>query len=111
MLAREAAFCTFVDYYSARFGELPPDEDMNEMAEIISWNLWQMDGLRGVVPGSCHDGEKRTEEDLFGVTEQIINCSGCRNGDIMSHNGIYCLIRDWGLRGRKEKRFVDLIRR
>ena len=105
MLAREAAFWTFVDYYHAMFGGLPPENEMNAVAKIISWNLWQMDGLRGVVPGSCHP-EK--EADLFSPEKP---CSGCRTGNIKRHNGKYCRIRDWKGRTGQKKRFVDLIGR
>ena len=105
MLAREAAFCTFIDYYHARFVELPPEHEMTAVAEIISWNLWQMDGLRGVVPGSCHP-EK--EADLFSPEKP---CSGCRTGNIKRHNGSYCCIRDWKGRTGQKKRFVDMIGR
>ena len=45
LLARENLLYTFVDYYEARYGNEPNIELMQEFAEIISWNLWQMDGL------------------------------------------------------------------
>ena len=45
LLARENLFYTFVDHYEARFGSKPDVPLLQEFAEIISWNLWQMDGL------------------------------------------------------------------
>lgn len=45
LLARENVLFTFVDYYEARFGCEPDIELLQDFAEIISWNLWQMDGL------------------------------------------------------------------
>ena len=45
LLARENLLYTFVDYYEARFGSKPDVTLIQDFAEIISWNLWQMDGL------------------------------------------------------------------
>lgn len=45
LLARENLLYTFIDYYEARFGTQPDTSLLQEFAEIISWNLWQMDGL------------------------------------------------------------------
>jgi hypothetical protein len=53
-----------------------------------------MDGMKFVVPGSCHE-ECVFEKDLF--EERIIKkpCEGCRTGNMLKHNGRYCLIKDW----------------
>ena len=86
------------------------------IAYIISWNVWQMDGLKGVVPDSCKNGVKVEIQDLFGVTENMKYCLGCRDGGFRNHNGIYCLIRDWGVKDPKTRennrkiRFIDLIK-
>lgn len=72
-----------------------------ELAEIISWNIWQMDGLRFVVPMSCSPIEER---DMFGnVTMR--ECEGCKRyrKDILSmahlHTGIYCkIMHNWDRR-------------
>ena len=45
LLARENLLYTFIDHYEARHGFLPDIPLLEEFAEIISWNLWQMDGL------------------------------------------------------------------
>lgn len=96
LLARENFLLTYIDYYKARFdGEWPSNTLLEEIAEIISWNLWQMDGIKFVVPESCHD-EIIEDTDLFGGTTITVNCCmGCKNGDIHKHNGIQCLIMDW----------------
>lgn len=110
VLAREALLFTFIDYYHAKFGRNPQLKSLLYIAYIISWNIWQMDGLKGVIPNSC--GERRTVvTDLFGETETISQCQGCKNGDIHAHNGIYSVIRDWNTRGSKQKiRFIDLLK-
>ena len=107
LLAREALLYTFIDYYQAKFGEQPTEADILRIADIISWNLWQMDGLKCVVPDSCHS---RTEVSggIFDAPEQkIIPCSGCFKDDIHLHNGKYCIIRDWD--ENKEVRYIDLL--
>ena len=110
VLARENLLYTFIDYYKAKFGKEPQLKSLLYIAYIISWNIWQMDGLKGVIPDSC--GERKTiVADLFGETEHVSQCQGCNNGDIRSHNGTYALIKDWGAPKAKQKiRFIDLIK-
>ena len=109
VLARESLVYTFLDFYQAKFGKLPAKAQTRKIAEIVSWNLWQMDGLKGVIPGSCYD--KVTKEyTLFGEEiEYVEKCEGCEKDDIYKHNGIYCRIKDWG--ARKTVRFIDLLKR
>ena len=55
LLAREALFFTFEEHYIARFGEKKFNQNKMRMmpgaAYIISWNVWQMDGLTYGLPG------------------------------------------------------------
>ena len=107
VLAREAMLYTFIDFYEDKFGKTPTTVQMRKIAEIISWNLWQMDGIKGVIPNSC--GEKVTKEyTLFGdEIETVEKCKGCESNDIYKHNGVYCKIKDW--KSRKTIRFIDLL--
>lgn len=115
LLAREALLFSFIEYYRNKFGKGPQLKSVNYIAYIISWNVWQMDGLKGVVPNSC--GERTwTETELFGTVEKHESCVGCLKNDIRKHNGTYCIIKDWRATdkatGRKGKRirFIDLIK-
>ncbi|MDP4274258.1 MAG: restriction endonuclease subunit M [Bacteroidota bacterium] len=116
LIAREAMLYTFIDNYAQKFGKLPLLKSIQYIAYIISWNVWQMDGMKGVVPDSCRDKTVSTKN-LFGETEiKVTPCSGCQKDNIRKHNGIYCLIKDWnnkdpetGKKGRKI-RFIDLIK-
>lgn len=109
LLARENALFTFIDYHMDKFGTEPSAEQLREIAEIISWNLWQMDGIKGVIPNTCHD-DVHVEESLFGDGEEIRTpCKGCTDDDIRRHNGIYCYIMDWET--NKPVRFIDLIKK
>ena len=117
LLARESMLFTFIDYYKHKFGRKPFAKSMKYIAYIVSWNVWQMDGLKCVVPNSCHpmqDGQM----DLFGrTTETMVPCRGCFYDDIYHHNGTYCLIKDWSVKDLQTGiygsriRFVDLIKR
>lgn len=56
LLARENLLYTFIDYYEGRFCSKPDLLLLQNIAEIISWNLWQMDGLTYRIP------QEKTEE-------------------------------------------------
>lgn len=105
LIARLNLLYTFIEYYEANFKKVPDLELINQIAEIISWNFWQMDGLKGVVPNSCSD-EKVIGYNLFGE-EELACCDGCKNQNIKTHNGIYSLIKDW--KEDKIIKFIDLI--
>ena len=68
LLARENMLYTFVDYYEARFGTTPDIPLLKEFAEIISWNLWQMDGLSYRIPREKKDDPTQTQFSLFDDT-------------------------------------------
>ncbi|MBR6897876.1 MAG: restriction endonuclease subunit M [Lachnospiraceae bacterium] len=50
LLARINLLITFVDYMEKHWNEKPTTEDLRKIANIIVWNIWQMDGLTGMVP-------------------------------------------------------------
>ena len=104
LIARENVLFTVVEHYGSRFSEELPIEQMRELAKIISWNIWQMDGLKCVVPESCHTG-MRIEKNLFETEIISEECEGCKKGTRHNHNGIYCRIMNW--KTRKSERFVD----
>ena len=113
LLAREALFYTFIENYMAVFnGKKPQWYTMKAIARIISWNLWQMDGLKMVVPDSCKVEmiERRIAPTLFNEVEQIQyearECQACKKGEMTGHNGIHCLIRNWD-----EKRPKNYVKR
>lgn len=115
LLAREAMLITFIENYSHKFEKEPLLKSIQNIAYIISWNVWQMDGLKGVVPDSCTDAVKE-HSDLFGNTvNEIVKCNGCKSQKILTHNGQYCKIMDWDEKDSeagsigKTKRFIDLL--
>lgn len=65
LLARENLLYTFVDNYEARFGCKPDIPLLQEFAEIISWNLWQMDGLTYRIPREKSEEQPQAQLTLF----------------------------------------------
>lgn len=96
LLARENLLFTMMDFYEAKWScSLEKNlEYLSELARIISWNIWQMDGLNFVVPNSCHN-EIISETTLTGEVTKTIQCEGCKKNEPGKHNGIYCRIYDW----------------
>ncbi len=92
-LARKNLLLTFIDNYQNRVSKYVDKEKLLQVAEIISWNLWQMDGLKYVIPYSCEQASK-TQLSLVG-DEIKIDCQGCKKKDIHKHIGVYAKIRDW----------------
>ena len=102
---------TFIENYQYKFKKEPMLKSIRYIAYIISWNVWQMDGLKGVIPNSCTD-KKEKVTNLFGETSyKIKKCEGCLKDNIYKHNGIYSVIKDWKTTGKKGRkiRFIDLI--
>ncbi len=115
LIAREAMLASFIEYYRDKFGRMPQLKSIKFIAYIISWNTWQMDGIRGVIPESCKDEEKEIQ-DFFATRKHIVPCEGCQRGDISRHNGIYCIIKEWdtlspktNAKGKKI-RYIDLLK-
>mgnify|MGYP000873703244 FL=1 len=110
LLARENLLYTLIDYYEDKFKQKPSLKIQEEFAEIISWNIFQMDGIKYVVPMSCHN-ESKIISDLFGVKKDLVKnhkCEGCKNNAPNKHNGKYVKIMDW--KNGKIIRFLDLMK-
>lgn len=106
LLARKNLFYDFIEYYTAKFNEEPTIEALTEIAKIISYNIFQMDGIKFVIPFSCHKEESRQLclfDDFIPKPEE---CPGCKTGDHFKHNGIYATIKDW--RSNRIVKFIDL---
>lgn len=112
LLARESLLFTFIENYIERFNEEPQLLDVQKIAYIISWNIWQMDGLKGVLPNSCISTSEQSTNLFDDHETRLIKCKGCEKNDLHSHNGTYCVIMDWTTATQGlEMRFVDLIQK
>ena len=88
LLARENLLYTYFDYYDDKWNEEPPLEEIEEIAIIISYNIFQMDGLKCIIPLSDIDTIKKEQLNLFNKTEKISN-------QTQSKKGQYVKIMNW----------------
>lgn len=92
LLARKNLLLTFIDNMVYKFDRQPTINELKSIAYIISWNIWQMDGLTYTVPYSEIKVQEEYEQlTLFGYEEVQ------EQEDItpINKNGIPCVIRDW----------------
>ncbi len=108
LLARENLLYTVLEHYEDKFLKQLDAEIIIKFAKIISWNVWQMDGLKFVIPNSCTD-ELNPQISLLDDNTETVACSGCLKNEIFSHTGIYCKIMDW--QKNKTIDFIDLMKR
>lgn len=128
LIARENILYTMLEYYKFYCSAEPLSHaTLLELADIISWNIWQMDGLKCVVPMTCHDEvfspskPKSVQLELFEIPEPAVPqktlplttpCPGCACkkplDGIFLHNGLYCNVMNWTK--NKPHRYADIIR-
>lgn len=80
LMARMNLLATFEEYLWDRWKCKPTQEEYARLLNIISWNIWQMDGLTGTVPyGNPHH---QSQYNLFGTKKTEKETPPC-------------IIRDW----------------
>ena len=94
LIARENLLFTFIDAYISKFGIPPIKEYLLRIAKILAWNIWQMDGLKFVIPYSCKP-KTSGQLSIFDDETDTIECPGCAKKDNSKHTGIYCKIMNW----------------
>ena len=107
LLARENILYTVLEYFEDKFKREISITLMKDFAYIISWNIWQMDGLKYVIPNSCKNKVKDEQLTLFKIGTSNKECLGCQKDLPLEHSGVYCIIMDW--KKHQKIRFVDLI--
>jgi hypothetical protein len=80
LLARENLLISFCDYLHDRFNRDATEKELLEISKIISWNIWQMDGLTFTIPFE---------------TEQKLDRQISLFDDIEETKRVDCLIKDW----------------
>lgn len=108
LLARENLLFTFIDYYKAKFYKEPTIDTLKRITDILSWNIWQMDGLKFVIPESCKEIEDMQLSMFDSITKKQ-PCPGCLKNDPYAHTGVYCLIKDW--KANKKMLFVSMLKK
>ncbi|MGL5257837.1 MAG: restriction endonuclease subunit M [Proteocatella sp.] len=84
LLARENLLYTFIDNMKHKWNRKPTLQEMKRIATIISWNIWQMDGIGYTVPLKAI-GERVVQLTFFEDTAE--------NLEKISQS--YCKIKDW----------------
>ncbi|MEQ0488790.1 restriction endonuclease subunit M [Anaerococcus murdochii] len=93
LIARINILLTFVDYYERRWDEDVDKKILEKLANIISWNLWQMDGLTNTVPF----GAPASEPDQMSFLEVSA---------VEENEPVACRIFDW--KANKSQTFVSM---
>lgn len=76
--ARVNLLQTYIDYYKERFEKEPSFAEVENITKIISWNVWQMDGLKDTVP--------------YGIPEDIYQQESLFKDDT---GPVYAKTKDW----------------
>lgn len=96
LLARENLLYTYVDYYQERYGREPSLIEMKKIANIVAWNIWQMNGITMTAPYSKAEPvyHQMTMFELIGAddgsenAEKEINEEPCRIFDWRSNESL-----------------------
>lgn len=64
LIARVNLLMTFEEYLLARLKRRPTLSEYFQAANIIAWNIWQMDGLAGTIP-YCRAEDEYTQLSIF----------------------------------------------
>lgn len=111
LLARESLFYTFLDYYEAFCRDVLGHEGklqistLRTIAYIISWNIWQMDGLNFTLPMSgCQQemAHKQQTPSLFDSLDEQPDT--IQEISEIQREKIYALIADWQKNGEANKK-------
>ena len=80
LLARVNLLLTYAEHLQARWQRKPTKEELQPIANIISWNLWQMDGLHLSVPGGKPQPETEQLDlfSMFGTVEEQTPAVSCK---------------------------------
>ena len=80
LLARVNLLLTYTEHLQARWQRKPTKEELQPIANIISWNLWQMDGLHLSAPGGKPQPEAEQLDffSMFGTVEEQTPAVSCK---------------------------------
>ena len=86
LIARVNLLMTFEEYLQERWKRKPTRAEYERIANIITWYIWQMDGLTGTGPYGTPE-EQFQQMDLFGMLEE--------SGDEDKKKQPHCLVHNW----------------
>lgn len=94
LIARINVLQAFAEAMQSAWGKLPSEEEALQAAKIISWNIWQMDGLKGTVPSDKPVGDQ-FQMSLFDFMDEE-----------KEEQAQFCVIYDW--RAKKAQTYVSM---
>ena len=97
LIARVNLLMTFEEYLQTRWEREPSEAEWEKFINIITWNIWQMDGLSGTIPYGTAE-EECLEIDWFGW-----------RGDTKKDVQPNCRIFNW--RGDRSMEYLSLKRK
>ena len=93
LLARENLFYTYLENCRAKWKHDPTIVQMRRIATVLSWNLWQMDGLTYTIPYHTQADEEPKQIGLFETVSE-------------KPDPVVCRIKDW--RSKLIVKFVSM---
>lgn len=111
LLTRENILVSFIEYFYDYCAQYKLDAQLktstlSHVAYIISWNIWQMDGLKYIIPYSDQSPV---------ATKNELNFEPNKKSRLNCPDGIYAKIAHWTGKGREKYHqtfeFRDLIKR
>ncbi|EFA89928.1 Eco57I restriction-modification methylase domain-containing protein [Peptoniphilus lacrimalis] len=97
LLARINLLMTFVEYFEDRWDEKVDKNLLRKISNIISWNIWQMDGLEDTSPNGAIVKDKRQ----INMFDEFYN----KHHEENSKQKIFSRIYDW--RANKSRIFKE----
>lgn len=74
LIARVNFLMTFEEYIESRWKRKPTSKEYEKIANIIAWNIWQMDGLTGTIP-YCKAAEETLQMTMFDLLGEGLDSS------------------------------------
>ena len=104
LLARENVLYSYIEYYRFKFEEEPDLKELLQIALVISWNLWQMDGFNYAIP-YC---EKPDEPKQMTIFDFMVDTDYFDYSALSDPKGQkLCKIRDW--RSKETIQYKNLV--
>lgn len=98
LIARINLLLTFLDYYEERWKQKPDNKLLEQIANKIAWNIWQMDGLQDTVPlGKPYEACRQLS---------LLDALGLNDASEDEPEAVPCRICNW--RSKFSMKFMDV---
>lgn len=88
LIARVNILCTVEEHMIQRWKQKPEKTWLEKLCNVIAWNLWQMDGIKGCIPVPPTPTEEQLS--LFPPLQEQANLFGETD-----HGEVSCRLFDW----------------